>query len=285
MRSLRTYPQYWRHSPHGGPLGLCRSSATRPLLLAADRWPAWLLTYLAAPLLAIFAAVSGQCCRSRRLGVDDARLLADPAFLSRVAALGRRFALDRCGLFGVHARFGVPALAGQGRNVEGTQSGACRRSDDDYAPSIDASKTEHDENFPVASLLIAPRLRAPILSFYRFARAADDIADHPDALRKRASSHGSTPWRQTLLGKSDSAKAALPLRRVLAESGLAPDPSARSPHRLPRRRHQASLRELGRAHALLPLFGHAGRPLRARSAWRGPLDLGLFRSALRRPCR
>ena len=35
------------------------------------------------------------------------------------------------------------------------------------------------ENFPVASVLIAPRLRAPILSFYRFARAADDIADHP----------------------------------------------------------------------------------------------------------
>ena len=45
--------------------------------------------------------------------------------------------------------------------------------------SIDSSKTEHDENFPVASFLIAPRLRAPILSFYRFARAADDIADHP----------------------------------------------------------------------------------------------------------
>ena len=47
------------------------------------------------------------------------------------------------------------------------------------AANIDASKTERDENFPVASLLIAPHLRAPILSFYRFARAADDIADQP----------------------------------------------------------------------------------------------------------
>ncbi|HKB22919.1 MAG TPA: squalene/phytoene synthase family protein, partial [Methyloceanibacter sp.] len=46
------------------------------------------------------------------------------------------------------------------------------------ALDIDASKTEHGENFPVASFLIAPRLRQPILSFYRFARAADDIADH-----------------------------------------------------------------------------------------------------------
>jgi len=45
--------------------------------------------------------------------------------------------------------------------------------------SIEASKTEHGENFPVASFLIIPRLRKPILSFYRFARAADDIADHP----------------------------------------------------------------------------------------------------------
>ena len=42
-----------------------------------------------------------------------------------------------------------------------------------------SSKTEHDENFPVASLLIAPRFRTPILAFYRFARAADDAADHP----------------------------------------------------------------------------------------------------------
>jgi squalene synthase HpnC len=80
------------------------------------------------------------------------------------------------------------------------------------APDLDASKTEHGENFPVASLLIAPRLRPHVLSFYRFARAADDIAEFArlDALEA------------TLLGKSDSAKAALPLRRVLAERGLPP---------------------------------------------------------------
>jgi squalene synthase HpnC len=86
---------------------------------------------------------------------------------------------------------------------------------------IDASKTEHGENFPVASLLIAPRLRPHILSFYRFARAADDIADHP-TLSESAKFERLDSLEDTLLDKSDSAKAALPLRSVLAEKGLAP---------------------------------------------------------------
>lgn len=87
--------------------------------------------------------------------------------------------------------------------------------------SIDASKTEHDENFPVASFLIAPLLRTPILSFYRFARAADDIADHP-TLSKGAKFAALDCLEQTLLHKSDKAKAAFPLRSVLTDRGLAP---------------------------------------------------------------
>lgn len=39
----------------------------------------------------------------------------------------------------------------------------------------------HYENFPVASLLCPPRLRAPIAAIYHFARTADDIADEGDA--------------------------------------------------------------------------------------------------------
>jgi squalene synthase HpnC len=39
----------------------------------------------------------------------------------------------------------------------------------------------HYENFPVASLLCPPRLRAPIRAIYAFARTADDIADEGDA--------------------------------------------------------------------------------------------------------
>src|SRR5882724_1109539 len=39
----------------------------------------------------------------------------------------------------------------------------------------------HYENFPVASLLLPHRLRAPVRAIYRFARTADDIADEGDA--------------------------------------------------------------------------------------------------------
>jgi squalene synthase HpnC len=41
-----------------------------------------------------------------------------------------------------------------------------------------SGKTHHDENFPVASKLVHAPQRAPILAYYRFARAADDVADH-----------------------------------------------------------------------------------------------------------
>ncbi len=39
----------------------------------------------------------------------------------------------------------------------------------------------HYENFPVASLLVPRKLRPAVLAVYRFARAADDIADEGDA--------------------------------------------------------------------------------------------------------
>ena len=40
---------------------------------------------------------------------------------------------------------------------------------------------DHYENFPVASFLCPRHLRAPIIAIYRFARAADDIADEGSA--------------------------------------------------------------------------------------------------------
>jgi len=44
-----------------------------------------------------------------------------------------------------------------------------------------SGKGHTDENFPVASWVLHPRHRAPIMAFYRFARLADDVADHPTA--------------------------------------------------------------------------------------------------------
>ncbi len=46
-------------------------------------------------------------------------------------------------------------------------------------PRSPPQRDERGENFPVASRLLAPELRAKVLAFYRFARTADDIADDP----------------------------------------------------------------------------------------------------------
>jgi len=89
------------------------------------------------------------------------------------------------------------------------------------ADSLASGKGHNDENFPVASHLVAPKYRAPIMAFYRFARGADDVADHPtvpadEKLRLL------DVMRQTILGKSDADPASLALRDVMAERGLDP---------------------------------------------------------------
>lgn len=77
-----------------------------------------------------------------------------------------------------------------------------------------SGKSEGDENFPVASRIIAARHRAPILAFYRFARAADDAADHP-TLDPQSKLSILSALEETLLGHSDSATDALALREQL----------------------------------------------------------------------
>ena len=47
--------------------------------------------------------------------------------------------------------------------------------------ALSSGKGAADENFPVASFLIAKRHRPVIMRFYAVARLADDIADHPTA--------------------------------------------------------------------------------------------------------
>lgn len=46
-------------------------------------------------------------------------------------------------------------------------------------PAVPVGRTRTTENFPVGSWLIRPELRPAVHAFYRFARAADDIADAP----------------------------------------------------------------------------------------------------------
>lgn len=46
--------------------------------------------------------------------------------------------------------------------------------------SVDPPPVKHYENFPVASVLLPVRMRAPVRTIYAFARHADDIADEGD---------------------------------------------------------------------------------------------------------
>lgn len=77
------------------------------------------------------------------------------------------------------------------------------------------SKTHRGENFPVASKLIAPKHRAAILAYYRFARGADDVADD-SRLSAQQKLDGLDAFEATLSGKSDAVEDALQLRAVLA---------------------------------------------------------------------
>jgi hydroxysqualene synthase len=89
------------------------------------------------------------------------------------------------------------------------------------ASTFRSGKSHRDENFPVASRLIDPRYRAPILAFYNFVRTADDIADHA-TLEPAKKLEQLDRLEQDLLGASDVNPEAILLRRALSERGLSP---------------------------------------------------------------
>ena len=89
----------------------------------------------------------------------------------------------------------------------------------DAAASLASGKGHKDENFPVASVLLRPAHRAPIMHFYRFARAADDIADHATASPEEKLRQLDA-MRAGLSGEGTAEAAAL--GRVMRERGLDP---------------------------------------------------------------
>jgi squalene synthase HpnC len=101
--------------------------------------------------------------------------------------------------------------AGHGEIVSGVSEAA----------DLASGKGHHDENFPVASFLIQPRNRSAIFAFYRFARAADDIADNAQAAPDEKLALLES-FRSTLIGGSDAALEASELRDVLKNRNLAP---------------------------------------------------------------
>jgi squalene synthase HpnC len=82
-----------------------------------------------------------------------------------------------------------------------------------------SGKGHKDENFPVASALIAPRHRPVVLAFYKVARMADDVADAPglsaaDKLEQLALIEAGVAGRDDRVGEAAT------LRRVLAAHNL-----------------------------------------------------------------
>lgn len=84
-----------------------------------------------------------------------------------------------------------------------------------------SGKSYRDENFPVASRLVHPRHRGPILAFYRFVRAADDIADHRD-LEPDEKLRMLDALDAALTGDGTPDPEAEPLKAALAERSLTP---------------------------------------------------------------
>jgi squalene synthase HpnC len=87
------------------------------------------------------------------------------------------------------------------------------------AHDLASGKGHKDENFPVASVLVEPRYRAPVMAFYAFARAADDVADHESAPPQEKLRLLET-MRAALEGEGDDDLDSVRLREVLAERGL-----------------------------------------------------------------
>ncbi|MGP1257243.1 MAG: squalene synthase HpnC [Kiloniellales bacterium] len=85
-----------------------------------------------------------------------------------------------------------------------------------------SGKGSGDENFPVGSILIAPKLRPHVACFYSFARGADDIADN-GALAPEDKLRRLDAFRQTLKGETPPEGKVAPAERLrvsLAETDV-----------------------------------------------------------------
>jgi squalene synthase HpnC len=89
------------------------------------------------------------------------------------------------------------------------------------AADLRSGKGSGDENFPVASRLIAPRHRPAVLAFYEFVRVADDIADHAE-LAPQEKLERLDRLEAALLGEHDAEPEGVRLRAVLRERALSP---------------------------------------------------------------
>ncbi len=131
-------------------------------------------------------------------------------------------AADRRHIEGGDDRIGDESFPRHRRGLEGTRIPRGGRVSELDPVNVEtwSGKDRHDENFPVGSVLIAPRYRDAIHRFYSFARNADDIADSPiltapDKLFRLGI------MENVLLGRAEiGSPSALALRESLARTGV-----------------------------------------------------------------
>ena len=257
-----------------------------PLLLAGTV-VGMALTYLAPPLLALFASGPARWLGLAGLGPDGGRLLPDAAALRTLGPVGIGPAGHRAVLHAVHPRFSPAIRPRQGRIMEGPRTGPGTMTQDamtEDPAALRSGKGHRDENFPVASRLIHPRHRGAILAFYEFVRVADDIADHA-SLAEREKLDFLDRLEAGLLGQHDEQREAVALRTVLRERNLSP-------------RHAQDLLTAFRMDVtklryrdwddLMDYCSYSAMPVgryRARRAWRGPRRPGRPTTRYARRCK
>ncbi|MBP2275528.1 MULTISPECIES: squalene synthase HpnC [Sphingomonas] len=89
------------------------------------------------------------------------------------------------------------------------------------ATALASGKGHKDENFPVASVLLKREHRAPVMAFYHFARAADDVADNAAASADEKLALLAA-MRASILGTEDSDAASVALRATMEAHRLSP---------------------------------------------------------------
>jgi len=86
---------------------------------------------------------------------------------------------------------------------------------------LSSGKGHRDENFPVASFLIARRRRPAVMAFYRVARMADDVADNATAAPSDKDAR-LAEIEASLTGAADTIVPAAALREIMRTQAISP---------------------------------------------------------------
>jgi hypothetical protein len=157
-----------------------RSCVTRLCCWPARSWASRFVYARAASARSVRAA-AGALARVGRLGADGDLLPADAAFLSPLALVGHRLARHRCLSMRLHLAIGLATCARTG----GMWKGRAQAADNGKCSTL-LGQGPSGREFPGRLVILKRAHRAPIMAFYRFARSADDIADHPLPRRPRS---------------------------------------------------------------------------------------------------